>query len=63
MRQMTDLELIGLFPALPVTMRLVASLADGVPFDQVEAAAVAYVAMADVAEWAITKQTFDRTSR
>lgn len=60
---MSDLWLLGCFPALPVTMRLVASLADGVPFDQVEAAAVEYVAMADVASWATTGQTNNRRPR
>lgn len=63
MRDMTDLELIGMFPGLPVTMRLVSSLADHVPFDQVAAAAVEYVAMADVAAWATSKQPFDRRPR
>lgn len=55
---MSALELLGMFAGLPVTMRLVGSLADGTPFDEIERAAVEYVAMADVAECVITKQAF-----
>ena len=60
MERMSDLELIALFPALPIAQRLVAALEGGYSLGECEAAATEYVAMADVAAWAISGTSFDR---
>ena len=54
-------EVIQLFPTLPVAQRLAQTMT--VQPQLALDAAEHYVAMADIAEWAITGYTFDRRPR